>query len=147
TQFRVRASDGAGNRSHWSLITVHPSLRDSAKSAITYAGTGAWKTRTDSAAFGGSVARSKSGGAFAITALTGGSIALIAPTGPNLGTAEVSIDGGAFTTVSLVAPKSHERRVVFAANGLPAASHTIEVKVVSGIVDIDAFEFLPDTTP
>jgi hypothetical protein len=147
TGFRVQAVDGAGNKSAWSTITVHTGLRDSKKAAITFEGASSWKTRTDDGAFGGSVRRSRTPGAFAISGLSGRGLAWIAPTGPKLGHALVSIDGGTWTTVDLATPKSHERRVVFATGSLVPGSHSIEVKVASGIVDIDAFEFLGVSAP
>ena len=147
TGFRVQAVDGGGNRSPWSAITVHAGLRDSKKPTITYEGAGSWKTRTDTGAFGDSVRRSKIAGSFAVTGLSGVGLAWVAPTGPNLGHALVSVDGGAWTSVALTTPKAHERRVVFATGTLVGGSHTIEVKVNSGIVDVDAFEFLSMSTP
>ncbi len=147
TRFRVQVIDDAGNKSSWSTITVHAGLRDSKKAAITYAGASSWKTRTDDGAFGGSVRRSRTTGSFAVTGLPGVGLAWVAPTGPNFGSALVSVDGGAWTSVDLSASKSHERRVVFATGTLAGGSHTIEVKVDSGIVDVDAFEFLSVTTP
>jgi len=147
TRFRVQAIDGGGNRSPWTAITVHTGLRDSKKAAITYESAGSWKTRTDTGAFGDSLRRSKLAGSFAITSLPGAGLAWIAPTGPNLGHALVSVDGGSWTTVVLTTSKSHERRVVFATGTLVAGSHTIQVKVDSGIVDVDAFEYLSVSTP
>jgi subtilisin len=146
TRFRVRARDGVGNLSPWATVSAQVNLRDSDKSSISYTGGGSWKTRTDPGAIGGSVQRSRTADAFAITSFTGTSVSVVAPTGSDLGTFKVSVDGGAWTTVDLDTPKDHERRVVFAAGGLGPGDHNIEVKVVTGTVDIDAFEFL-DVSP
>jgi hypothetical protein len=147
TAFRVQAVDRGGNPSAWSAMAVHTGLRDSKKPAITYEGAGSWKTRIDDGAFGDSVRRSKVSGSFAITALSGEGLAWIAPTGPKMGRALVAVDGGAWTTVDLKTAKPHDRRVVFATGPLVPGSHTIQVKVDSGVVDIDAFEFLVQTGP
>lgn len=111
-RFRVRARDGAANWSEWvapSPFTLGATGEDDA--AVTYSG--AWSSLRDASAFGGSLRVSTEMGATATLAFTGHAVAWVAGVGPDSGAAQVSLDGGAPTTVDLWASAAGPRRVVF----------------------------------
>ncbi len=129
-RFRVRALDETGNRSAWSY---GPRFRVDASQerdgAVSYAG--AWKPERLASAYGGAVKYATESGAWARLAFRGGSIAWVAPKGPNRGRAEVRLDGRKVATVDLYSQGARPRRVVFARNGLnPSVPHVLEVKAL-----------------
>ncbi|MDP9409832.1 MAG: fibronectin type III domain-containing protein, partial [Actinomycetota bacterium] len=129
-RFRVRALDETGNRSAWSY---GPRFRVDASQerdgAVSYAG--AWKPERLASAYGGAVKYATESGAWARLAFRGGSIAWVAPKGPNRGRAEVRLDGRKVATVDLYSQSVQARRTVFARNGLnPSVTHVLEVKAL-----------------
>ena len=144
--FRVRAIDAAGNASDWSVLPLRVGIRDSGKPAITYSANNSWKRKSTSKAYGGSLQRSKTAGAFAATSFNGRGIAWVAPVGPGKGTAKVYIDGSdsahLVATVSLDASTQKSQRVIWASAPLAPGHHSLVIKVVSGTVDLDAILLL-----
>lgn len=141
-RFRVRALDRAGNASAW---VYGPTFRLSAvqqsSTAIAYGGT--WRTTTSTSYWGGSAKYATAAGARARIRVTGRSFAWVAAVGPTRGSARIYVNGVYLRTVSLHAPTSASRRVVFVQHWSSSATRTIEIRVVgtSGRprVDLDAF--------
>jgi hypothetical protein len=143
-QFRVRAEDQAGNVG---LSGAGPAFRVKAyqegSSSINYAGT--WHLISQTGAFGGSVKRATQAGAKATLTSTGRNLAVVMPLASTGGTAQICLDPGtaseSCSTVDL-SPSSGlgPRKEVFVRNGLSASTtHKVQVTVVSGPVDLDAF--------
>ena len=158
-QFQVRACATDGTCSAWSQTpkSLLATLDDSVTNIISagngqIAYSGSWLTKTLPGSFGGTVRSSTATGANAtlqnVTFNVSGDAAWIAPTGPNMGIATVSVDGGASKTVDLYSATYQPAQVVFATNGLKAGvQHTLRVTVTANRnpastgseVDIDAF--------
>lgn len=146
-QFRVKATDGAGNRNEWAAappFVVDP--EQEASDAITYAGS--WTQETSDSAYGGGMNWSATKNSTAQFAFSGSNVAWVTTKRPNGGRARISIDGAVIKTVDLYASTSQPRKVVFSQAGLdPTVGHTISVQVLgtkgtasSGTrVDVDAF--------
>jgi hypothetical protein len=143
-QFRVMAEDQAGNVGY---SGAGPALRVTAyqegSSSITYSGT--WHLASPTGAFGGSVRYSTQAGAKATLTSTGRNLAVVMPLTSTGGTANICLDPGtasqSCSTVDL-SPSSGlgPRKEVFVRNGLAASTtHKVQVTVVSGRVDLDAF--------
>ena len=138
-RFRIRATDGAGNRSaftEWAPIEVRRPQERSA--AIDWTGT--WH-ETDDARFSGGHARHASGHSRRATfAFTGHAIGLVSRPSPNAGHADVRVDGVLVATIDLSASQTRYRRIVFRSLLATGGPHTIEIRPVGdGRVDIDAF--------
>ena len=141
-QFRVRATDGAGNTSAWVTgPAFKPVLFENTNLNVHY--TGSWHLSSTSSASGGSTKYATAAGARARLTFTGRSVAYVAPTGPTRGSARIYVDGNLVATINLHASAVHAKRVVFAKSWSNAGSHTIMVKVVGTAghprVDLDAF--------
>ena len=146
-QFRVQATDGAGNRSEWASgpsFVVDPVQENSG--AVSYAGS--WTPQASDVAYGGATSQSATKNSTAGFAFAGRDVAWVATKGPNGGKARVLLDGTAIATVDLYAATSQPRKVVFGKGGLdPSVAHTLTVQVLgtknassSGTrVDIDGF--------
>ena len=145
-QYRVRATDSAGNMSEWeegSAFLVDAQQEGSA--AINYSGT--WAQQSLTAAYGGSVAYASTKGSAAQLTFTGQDVAWVSTKGPNMGKAAVYVDGRLVRTIDLYSSTAQSRKMLFSQSGLPAGSHTLMVQVLgtkssasSGSrVDIDAF--------
>lgn len=140
--FRVRAIDAAGNASEWSVLDLRVGVRDSKKPTISYTGNNSWSTRIKANAYGGSFKRSTSPGAFAAVSFNGRGIAWVAPVSPGTRMAKVSIDGAPFVNVNLSATQQEPRQVVWVSGTLTPGPHTLLIKVVNGIVAVDAILLL-----
>jgi hypothetical protein len=143
-QFRVRARDGAGNRSAWRngspLVLKDPQ----GGSAITFGRT--WSRARGDEFFDGSTRYAPRTRSTATHTFTGSQVAWVASRGPNRGRAKVYIDGVLVETVDLYAGSRKHRRVVFLEKWATSGTHTIKIRVVapnaasSGKrVDLDAF--------
>jgi hypothetical protein len=86
------------------------------------------------------------------TFTTGGSqFSIISSLGPNMGKAEIWIDGARVKTVDLYSSTTKARQVIYAVTDLPGMRHAIEVRVLgtknaasTGTrVHIDAMTVLP----
>ena len=119
-QFRLRATDGAGNvggPADGPLVT--PSLH-SDSSTLAHYGPG-WAKATSRAATGGSLHTSSQAGASMTFAFSGRSVALVAPKGPSRGKAKVYVDGVYDSTIDLYRSSGpgagHRVRAVVAGQG------------------------------
>ena len=149
-QYRVRATDSAGNTSDWAtgpafLVDAQQENSD----AIVH--TGSWTQQILSSAYGGSLEYSKIKGSTAQFTFTGRNVAWVSSKGPDRGKATVSVDGVVVGTIDLYASTANERRIVFSKSDLdPMYSHTITVQVLGTKrsassdtrVDVDAFVVL-----
>ncbi|MBC3839499.1 right-handed parallel beta-helix repeat-containing protein [Streptacidiphilus sp. 4-A2] len=80
-------------------------------------------------------------GASVTLPFTGGSIALVADKGPGQGNAQILIDGVSRGTVSGQANTQETGQTLFAADGLPAGAHTIQVADTGGGgLTVDSFQ-------
>lgn len=124
--FRVRARDDLGNWGNWSdqKYTVVPT--DDRSPLIKYEG--AWEATNVEGAFMSTVQRSNTPGSSASLRLTGVEAAWISSTGPDMGQAQVFIDGVLQASVDLYRESSQIRRTVFIAQ-LDNQPHTICIKV------------------
>ena len=109
--------------------------------------TGTWATGTVTGASAGSVRFSGTAGSNATYTFSGNSVAWISTLGPNRGIAQVRLDGVLVATVDLSAAAVTPRTIVYAASGLAAGSHTLQVRATgthgagstANRVDIDGF--------
>jgi hypothetical protein len=150
-QFRVRATDGAGNLGSFATTAVFAvAVQQETSTSIVYGGT--WTATTLAGASGGSVKFAGAAGNTAKFSVTGTNVSWVTTKGPNRGIAQVFVDGSATpaATIDLFAAVVNPRRIVWSRNGLAAGTHTITVRVtgtknVSSTgtrVDIDAFTVL-----
>jgi hypothetical protein len=124
------------------IRVTQDNVYDDAGPDVSYSDlSGSWTSRqdTDSNDIGGGIHYTATDAASATVAFTGSSVALIAEVGPDGGTAAVSVDGGAPTTVDESNPDGPAyQRVVFTQTGLTPGAHTLSMTKVSGAsVDID----------
>jgi hypothetical protein len=131
-------------------VTVAPAGAESAGQAVndsdstyfTYPG-GTWETTTGRPAkFNGDDHYSNNAGARAQLRFTGTKVILKGATAPHHGTATVSVDGGAPTTVSQQAAQRQDNVPFFTSAELPASTHTVTITVVSGTISIDSAELI-----
>ena len=144
-EFRVRASDAAGNWSDW----VHgPKFVVGAfqetNATIAYNPLGAWRQELLNNAYGGSLMYAAVNGDTATFTFTGREVAWVSTKGKDRGLAEVWLDGSYVKTVDLYRSSRSWKRTVFTAQSLdPSSTHTLEVKVLGTAgrprVDLDAF--------
>jgi hypothetical protein len=146
-QFRVRATDAAGNQSEWVAgprFTVDGHQETSP--AIAYAGT--WTQQSLSTAYGGTLRYAEgAAGERAAFTFTGSEVAWIAPKGPDRGRAEVYIDGVRVGTVDLYRNSDTRPQMAVFTAAVEPGVHTLEIRVLgtkrsaSGgtRVDVDAF--------
>ena len=151
-QFRVRATDSAGNSSDWALGTAFlVDAQQENSDAIVQ--TGSWTQQALTSAYGGGVEYAKAKGSAAQFTFTGHDVAWVTTKAPDRGKATVSVDGVVVKTVDLYASTAQFKKMVFSQSNLdptPAVSHTIEVQVLGTKnssssdtrVDIDAFAVL-----
>jgi beta-propeller uncharacterized protein DUF5122/List-Bact-rpt repeat protein len=139
-QFRVTAKDAATNVVQGPAA---PRFRVNAyqesSSAIAYSGN--WRRTARHGAFGGSVEFSRQPGAKATLTATGRNLAVVMPLASTAGTARICVDGASCSRVDL-SPASGlgPRKEVYARNGLAASTaYKVQVTVLSGRVDLDAF--------
>jgi hypothetical protein len=142
-QFRVRASDRAGNRSHWVAgSNIAPQVVQSQSTLLR----GAWRTSAHQAVLGGSLSATRAQGPTARLAFQGSSIGVVAARGARMGKLRVVIDGALMTIVDLHAHEHELRRVVFSQAWSHSGTHTISVTALgtSGRphVNLDAFVLL-----
>jgi hypothetical protein len=148
-EFRVRATDGAGNRSAW-VTGPEFSVRafQETDPAITYSGV--WKSSTVSSAYGGSLRYSGGSNSTATFSVPAGThrFAWIAPRSPSRGMAAVYIDGTlARSALDLYSPTVENRSIVYFGKFSRSAAHTVQIRVLgtknalsTGTrVDVDAF--------
>jgi N-acetylmuramoyl-L-alanine amidase len=108
---------------------------------------GTWATTSASAASGGSYKRADTASAALDFAFTGAWVDLIATTGPGMGTADVSVDGGPAVTVHFSSDTTLYQQKVWSTGKLAPGSHRIKISVspdnpVGAHIDVDAFDIL-----
>jgi len=113
-------------------------IEDSEVGNITYIGT--WNSVADASASGGSIRESSSAGDIAKFSFTGSAVTWFATKDVGLGVAEVWIDGVYKQDVDLSSASKQNKQSVYSISGLSYGSHTIEIKVKSGAVNIDAID-------
>lgn len=119
-----------------------PAYIDDADPAASYAGN--WVTINPGGCAGGTCHDSQSAGNTATMTFTGTGITWRGITGPDQGSASVSIDNGPATTVNLYAPARSTLTPVFTVNGLGNGAHTLKITTLtSGWVTIDQLEVPP----
>ena len=124
--FRVRATDGSGNRSSWvESVPLVGRLVDSASKAIAYAGS--WRNVARSDTFGGSIARSSDPGSSATLTVTGRAVAVVVTRGPSRGKGILRLDGEPASTFETLAAELATRRIVTSAAWDSDAPLTISV--------------------
>jgi hypothetical protein len=136
-RFRVRATDLAGNTGVSEPLTTAVVLRESTSGRIAWSG--AWRTRPSATASGRSLRTSTMRDATARLDFAGRSVAWVASLGPGYGRALVLIDGKPVARVDLRTSGPRGRRIVFASADLGPGRHRIVIRVLSGLVDVDAF--------
>ena len=141
-RYRVRATDGAGNRSAWSYGPAFaPRRAQQTAASVTYGGT--WTTVSASYVSGGSLGYATQAGAWASYTFTGYSVAWVAFRGPNRGSANVYLDGVFAKTISLYASTYSAKPIAYAASWGSNGTHTIKIVVVGTAghprIDLDAF--------
>ena len=138
-RFRIRATDGAGNRSafaEWASLDVRRPQERSG--AINWTGT--WHAADDARYSGGHARHASVHSRRATFAFTGHAIGLVSRRSPSGGHADVRIDGVKVATIDLSASTVRYRRIVFRNVLASGGPHTIEIRPVGdGRVDIDAF--------
>jgi hypothetical protein len=141
-QYRVRATDDAGNTGAWSAAGgFHLRLASERSAAVTYGGR--WTSRTGPGYLGGAARSSGAAGATASFSFTGRGIAWIGARGATRGKARVYVDGRYVATVDLHGTGTALRRVVWTRTWKSVATHRVTIRV-SGTaghprVDVDGF--------
>jgi hypothetical protein len=145
-QYRVRATDAAGNAGTWRSGPVHRvTLIDSTDRRIGLAGT--WRTVRDRDALGGSTLVASAAGATASLSVKGSAVALVAPTAIGRGSAIVRVDGASAGTAKFHRPIA-DGRIVWRTAWSAGAIRLIEVASRSSErIDIDAFLVLVEQVP
>jgi hypothetical protein len=130
-QFRVRATDNAGNTSGWTLGPVsRVQVEDEVSPNITYSGT--WTSGAAAGAWGGNLKRSAIAGARAVLKVPVGSrsVTWLVPKGTDQGIAEVWLDGGKIATIDLYSAGPMQRRFLLVRNPNPLTAHSLEIRVL-----------------
>ncbi|MFL5680216.1 MAG: hypothetical protein ACJ77B_06410 [Chloroflexota bacterium] len=140
-RFRTRAIDKAGNVGAWATAAAF-TLSAAQESSLRLTWTGAWHAGSSTGYWGAADRYATAAGATAKVAVTGRSFAWIGAVGPSRGSARVYVDGVLVKTVSLYAPMSASRRVLFATTWATSATRTVVIIVVGTAghprVDLDA---------
>ena len=149
-QFRVRATDAAGNVGAWAQSAAYRVVAFE-RSGPGLALTGAWKTKAASQAIGGQFLRSRVAGASATLAFNGVQVALIGNRGPNHGRADINLGGSLASSVPLAASSLELRQILYLSPvAASAAASTLQVfnrgAPASPTLDIDAFLVLTPAT-
>ncbi len=108
---------------------------------------GTWATTSAAGASGGSYKRANTASAALDFAFTGTWVDLIATTGPGMGKADVSVDGGPAVTVDFSSDTTLYRQKVWSTGTLAPGSHRIKISVspdnpAEAYIDVDAFDIL-----
>ena len=107
--------------------------------------TDSWSTVTASGASGGSYKRTNSTSAFFDLMFSGRQFEWIATTGPAMGKAQVSVDGGPAVTVDLFSATTLDQQKVWSSPVLPDGYHRVQIWVsatspAGAYIDVDAVE-------
>jgi hypothetical protein len=146
-QFRVRATDEAGNVGTWAegprfALDVR---QEGAAGALAYSG--GWADEALPTAFDSGTKYAREAGDVSRLDFAGTDVAWVGHKGPDQGKAEVWLDGTKVDTVDLYASSAKPRSVLYGAALDSAGPHTLEVRVLGAKrsvssdrrVDVDAF--------
>ena len=134
-QFRVKATDTAGNGSTSRITPARLTIRDSGSSVWRVPA--GWKTKKVKKAFGGSILVANGRTPSLTASFSGKAVAIVSPVGRSRGTLRVRVDGGDWTVVSQRSKKAGQRRVVWT-RALTPGRHTVEIAGNRGITTLDA---------
>jgi hypothetical protein len=138
-QFAVSARDQAGNTSRWisgSAFTLN--VIPETKGALS----GQWYIDKGPAAVDGQTYYSSQEGATETLVFNGNYVAWVAPRWRGGGSAQVFVDGRLLQVVNLYNGSTSARDIVSAWIWPYSSRHSIEIRVLSGRVDVDAFVVL-----
>lgn len=135
-QFRILATDTAGNRRTSPAISARLAIRDS-DSKLWSRAADQWKVKKVKKAYGGSILLAQGPATILRTRFAGKAAAIVATIGPGRGKFRVRVDGGAWRTVSTRAPSAGHRKVVWTTR-LRNGPHTVEIRGLTGQTAIDA---------
>ena len=138
-QYRVRATDLAGNVGPWRTgAAFYLRLASERSSAIRYGGT--WRTSLSSVHLGGRIKSARVAGKTASYTFTGSQVAWIAPRGSTRGSARLYLDGRYVATVNLRSSTLLPRQLVFTRAWAKVGRHRLTIRVSgTGRVDVDGF--------
>ncbi len=142
-RYRVRASDGAGNVSDWTVgPALQPRIVQDGSSSITYRGT--WTRRESSTYLGGATRMTTQAGAKATVTFTGRSVAYVTRMSETRGKVRIYLDGASQGTVDLGKSWYGTQPVVAWERSWPTSgTHTVTIVAVvtpdHPRVDLDAF--------
>jgi len=133
-QLLVATDDQEGNDDSTGMLLTPIQIYDGSSPTITR-GAG-WATVSSKGAWGGGVNLAKTAGATMTFSFTGKSVSVIAPTGPGLASATVTVDGVNRTTVD-ENTTSGQRQRVFRATFPTVGQHTLQIVAGTGF-QVDA---------
>jgi len=133
-QLLVATDDQEGNDDSTGMLLTPIQIYDGSSPAITRSA--GWATVASSGAWGGGIELASNAGATMTFSFSGKSISVIAPTGPGLGSATVTVDGANPATVDENTAGGQRRRV-FQATFPTAGRHTLRIVAGSGF-QVDA---------
>jgi len=136
-KFRVKATDGLGNKSTSKVVEARLTVRDSKSTQVLKPASGGWRTKAATKAYGGSLLLASNTTDSLVTSFYGKAVAVVGAIGPKRGSFRVRIDGGDWHTVSLKSAKAGHRRVVWSRR-LEAGPHELEIQGLNGHTAIDA---------
>ena len=141
----VAASDeklfvSSDNGETWSEI-VRPVRYEDMRDVVVF--DGEWKRQNDEDFSARTQTSSGAQGDTVTLHFIGGGIRWLGSTGPDCGSAEVTIDGVRVATVSCHADRLGHMQDVFMKERLTPGPHTLLIRVMSGNVAVDAFDVLP----
>lgn len=134
-QFSVYLRDCAGNGAYYYQYGPYTSLVQ--ETAATYSA--GWTTSKGAIWSGGAVLKNTTVGAKATYRFTGTSVALVSDNAPARGSAKILIDGVQVATINCKSATKSNRVIMFTSRLLPGGSHTLDVVLTGGRIDIDAF--------
>lgn len=145
--FRLRARTPDGRAGPYATTAVRLDRIEESAPAVDWSS--AWRP-TDRVDFSGSRARSASlAGAWMTLDFDGTGVAIVGPTGPDQGKADVLIDGRRVGRIDAKASDFRPVELLFAVDALPAGPHTLTIRVADTpgrpAVTVDRFLVLRET--
>ncbi len=138
-QYQAIGVDGSGNASTPSIGLALAPVVTQQTTSVVY--TGVWKNASNAAYSGGTAKYSTAAGAKATFTFSGRSVGFVSYRAPGRGKVKIYLDGKLKGTFSLAAATVQARRIIYAAT-TSAATHKLQIVVVSGKVLVDAFVVL-----
>ncbi len=130
----VTVTDCAGNSD---TAAINLPVRAHEESKATYSA--GWGTGTCTCWSLGAVRKSTGAGQTATYTGTFSGIALLTDRAPGRGTADIYVDGRFVRSINAAAPTTTNRLIGFQTHFAKTGTHTLQVRVTSGRVDVDAF--------